>query len=313
MINLDRILNVIGKTGAGKGNHIFSLDEMGISLGLSAIDLQSMKILESILMDNSVGNAMGNDEYFKKTKTGKWELNASSSQELRKMIAQISFTKLMPIERGEDLYLELTKLGLLKSGDFIPRESRNNEFWFKQSVGNCFRPSKEVEKIYNYTYTPKTATNPKLITSNLIPPFSNSTLMITSTTTEFNIGGMQPVTFTTKKYVRDPQIAKQIKVIYKYQCFFECDMNVMSFETNKGQNYLESHHLIPMANQPLFKSINLDVINNLVSLCPKHHRELHHSIPGTRDILLNNLFMEYSKTDWFSNIIPTIDDLKKLY
>ena len=47
------------------------------------------------------------------------------------------------------------------------------------------------------------------------------------------------------------------------------------FKTRGGRVYLEAHHLIPLSVCKDF-SVNIDVPENIVCLCPSCHREIHH-------------------------------------
>lgn len=47
------------------------------------------------------------------------------------------------------------------------------------------------------------------------------------------------------------------------------------FKTKTGRVYLEAHHLIPISVCGDF-SVNIDVPENIVCLCPSCHREIHH-------------------------------------
>jgi predicted HNH restriction endonuclease len=44
------------------------------------------------------------------------------------------------------------------------------------------------------------------------------------------------------------------------------------FPMANGQVYLETHHVIPLAER------GLDIPGNVVALCPNHHREAHHGV-----------------------------------
>lgn len=43
-----------------------------------------------------------------------------------------------------------------------------------------------------------------------------------------------------------------------------------------GERYLEAHHIIALAND------GADTVNNVIALCPGHHREAHHGEAGER-------------------------------
>lgn len=43
-----------------------------------------------------------------------------------------------------------------------------------------------------------------------------------------------------------------------------------------GENYVEAHHLVPIKYSDLFDGINIDVEENIISLCVVCHKKLHH-------------------------------------
>ena len=50
--------------------------------------------------------------------------------------------------------------------------------------------------------------------------------------------------------------------------------NELGFELKGGEYYLETHHIISLASQ------GSDTINNIIALCPNHHRQAHYGIYG---------------------------------
>ncbi|MFP9128555.1 HNH endonuclease [Niallia sp. BSM11] len=56
-----------------------------------------------------------------------------------------------------------------------------------------------------------------------------------------------------------------------------------------GKNYVEAHHLIPIEFQGNFE-VSIDVEANVVSLCSKCHKKLHHAIFNEKQRILGNLF-----------------------
>ena len=77
----------------------------------------------------------------------------------------------------------------------------------------------------------------------------------------------------TKKYKRDGGKARKSIVLSGFKCCV--DPSHVTFLTKNGHQYMEAHHLIPMAAQDEFDT-SLDVDANIVSLCPLCHRKLHH-------------------------------------
>lgn len=96
-----------------------------------------------------------------------------------------------------------------------------------------------------------------------------------------------------------------------YSCEANCNHELFKNETNNF-NYVEAHHLIPLAFQKNFEQ-SLDVFSNIISLCPSCHRKIHF---GKKDEKKKLLFMFYElrKMDLNkSNIIINVKDLFEMY
>lgn len=90
----------------------------------------------------------------------------------------------------------------------------------------------------------------------------------------------------------------KIKTTRFHQTSYKCEIDEkhITFPTNSYPNYLEGHHFVPIATQRNFSSINLDCIENMVSLCPVCHSQIHY---GTMDAKLEifNKIVEKRKED----------------
>lgn len=81
----------------------------------------------------------------------------------------------------------------------------------------------------------------------------------------------------SEKFKRDPRRGRNAIENADYKC--EIEETHQFFISNKtGFNYVEAHHLIPIEYTPIFEGINIDVEENIVSLCPICHRKLHHAM-----------------------------------
>lgn len=77
---------------------------------------------------------------------------------------------------------------------------------------------------------------------------------------------------------------------------FKCEINSNheTFTAEKtGKPYMESHHAIPMKQQPHFRS-SLDVYANLVCLCPMCHRRIHYGIKSERVDMISLIYDQRS-------------------
>lgn len=77
-------------------------------------------------------------------------------------------------------------------------------------------------------------------------------------------------------FQRNPNVAASALVKANFAC--EIDPKHKTFTSNaKGKPYVEAHHLIPFSNQGSY-AVSLDVMANIVALCPNCHRLLHHGV-----------------------------------
>lgn len=67
-------------------------------------------------------------------------------------------------------------------------------------------------------------------------------------------------------YARDLRVRREVLLRAKGRCEF---CGKQGFLQPSGERYLEAHHIIALAND------GADRINNVIALCPEHHREAH--------------------------------------
>lgn len=92
------------------------------------------------------------------------------------------------------------------------------------------------------------------------------------------------------------------------KCYFNNEH--ITFQTNKLDNYVEGHHIIPMGLQRSFNQ-NLDVIDNVIPLCPNCHRMIHLAKDDIKKKYLNLIIEKKDKLQSFGNI--TKEDLYEFY
>ncbi len=115
--------------------------------------------------------------------------------------------------------------------------------------------------------------------------------------TAMNIRSLNNPKFDKKgKKVRNRLIAELAKVKANYICQIS---NKPTFKDEKGNNYVESHHIIEFNGED-----GPDIIDNLLVISPLYHSWLHHAC--SEDIA--NLYDHIRK-----NNIVTIDLFKKMY
>lgn len=101
-----------------------------------------------------------------------------------------------------------------------------------------------------------------------------------------------------------------IDVIQKnnYKCFF--NHNHITFPNIKRPNYVEGHHIIPIHLQDSFPNNNLDVENNIISLCPNCHKAIHLANNEYKEQLLKQV---YYKTNIKNDFNISLENLKEIY
>lgn len=84
----------------------------------------------------------------------------------------------------------------------------------------------------------------------------------------------QPLSKTITFFKRNKEIVKQLKELYNNKC----QICQFTFKKDNGDNYSETHHLIPLGHN------GADKIENMVVLCPNCHRQLHYAKNNKYDI-----------------------------
>jgi hypothetical protein len=89
------------------------------------------------------------------------------------------------------------------------------------------------------------------------------------------------------RYKTNSRIAKTAIDLSNYKCLYNDSHE--TFISKLGKPYMEAHHLIPMAAQKDF-DINIDRIENIVSLCPICHSSIHLGDQASRLELLKKIY-----------------------
>ena len=111
-------------------------------------------------------------------------------------------------------------------------------------------------------------------------------------------------TQTTQVYERNQELKNICINRANFQC--EIDKNHKSFISSKQHNYVEAHHIIPLSFQNKF-DVNLDSLENLISLCPICHKAIHN---GSKEEKLKILKLIHIIRQPF-NI--SFEELKRIY
>lgn len=90
------------------------------------------------------------------------------------------------------------------------------------------------------------------------------------------------------RYERKAQVGANAIVLANFEC--QVNGNHRFFNSRKThQNYVEAHHLIPIAYQGIFEH-GIDIVENIVALCPACHRCIHYAEDRSRMELVDQLF-----------------------
>lgn len=121
--------------------------------------------------------------------------------------------------------------------------------------------------------------------------------------------------YTTKsreRFKRDALRGKNSIIKAEYKC--EVDRKHEFFISNvTGENYVEAHHLVPMEYSDLFDRVNIDVEENIISLCVVCHKKLHHGNLDDIIPIITKLYNERNEVLEKKGIIITLEELINLY
>lgn len=96
------------------------------------------------------------------------------------------------------------------------------------------------------------------------------------------------VTGSQTRFQRNPKVGAQAILLADYSCKIN-PKHRFFISRRTHQNYVEAHHLIPIAYQGLF-SYGVDIIENIVCLCPVCHRLIHYGEEEARRDVINQLY-----------------------
>ncbi len=118
-----------------------------------------------------------------------------------------------------------------------------------------------------------------------------------------------------EKYKRNPLLGR----IAIQQANYECENNRehITFKSAKTEkNFMEAHHLVPIKlQQKIWKqyNINVDCVENIVSLCPTCHKAFHNGTNEVKTKLIENIYKQVIQKYNTIGFDITLDEIKKLY
>ena len=110
---------------------------------------------------------------------------------------------------------------------------------------------------------------------------------------------------------RSLQTAKESLYLAGFSCELDpAHKTFISKSTNN--NFVEAHHLIPMAYEDNFEN-NIDVHSNIVALCPNCHRAIHNATDEEKKRMISVLYEKRKNRLQKQGIIIDLESLCSLY
>ena len=106
---------------------------------------------------------------------------------------------------------------------------------------------------------------------------------------------------------RNQMVVQEVLEKSGYKCFF--NENHITFESYNRPNYVEAHHIIPVALNDSFDE-ELDCEENVIALCPNCHKAIHYAVDEYKEDLLKFIMENDNNLSKF-NI--NLEDLKEFY
>lgn len=122
-------------------------------------------------------------------------------------------------------------------------------------------------------------------------------------------------TSISRKYRRNPLLGR----IAIQNAYYACENNHehKTFKSAKTQkNFMEAHHLVPVKYQQKIwqkYNINVDCVENIVSLCPTCHRAFHNGTKEVKAQLIENIYNQIVPRYNSIGFEITLDEIKELY
>ncbi len=118
---------------------------------------------------------------------------------------------------------------------------------------------------------------------------------------------------------RKANIKQQAMIRFGNECFFsyygvdKLWHEQGYFQTRKNERYLEGHHVIQLEHFSLFNN-DLDIMENIIPLCPNCHRKLHNAEESVVAKMLRVIYENIDKKAWIrKGIFVDIDTLCSFY
>jgi len=116
-------------------------------------------------------------------------------------------------------------------------------------------------------------------------------------------------------YNRDPKIGKSAIIQANYSCEISHEHKTFMSKAT-GKPYMESHHLVPIQFQSEMWGkyrINIDCVENLVSLCPTCHKAFHYGTDEVKSEIIEIMYAEVAHKYKAIGFEITLDEIKRCY
>lgn len=104
---------------------------------------------------------------------------------------------------------------------------------------------------------------------------------------------------------RNMNLVARLKSIYGCKCQLCSEEEWMPIQKEDGNLYSEVHHIIPLA-EGKNEEETLDFLDNMIVVCPNHHKMLHYHFGGYRDIMQKDGVMYFVNEK--GNKLPIVDN-----
>lgn len=95
-----------------------------------------------------------------------------------------------------------------------------------------------------------------------------------------------------KRYSKNPMVGKIAINQVDYKCENNNEHTTFISNTTRNQ-YMEAHHLIPISYQEEMWdrfNVNIDCVENIVSLCPNCHRAIHYAVKEFKEEIISKMY-----------------------
>ena len=108
-------------------------------------------------------------------------------------------------------------------------------------------------------------------------------------------------------------MAKSALLKAKFTCEFNTTHTTFISGTTQ-KNFVEAHHLVPVSlTGKGYFNVNLDVCENIISLCPNCHRAIHYGNAPTKIEILKKLYDSRKEQLSSKGIALDLEELSEIY